>query len=367
MRFFLSSGFVINPSKYSQLSLEERRQLVHEIVQWSEDAPKVLSSLTRRELLELICAEMGKERKYSGFTKFRMIEHLLKLLSRKSTRSTNTQLDSSPIQSGGGLKRQCIRENLCLPNQCDEEMEDKSEVLCQNLACRAILNAGDAFCRRCSCCICHQYDDNKDPSLWLICYSDYPDEPGSCGLSCHLKCSLSHERSGILLNGPCVKLDGHFYCVSCGKINDLMRTLRKQLVVAKDARRVDVLCLRISLSHKILQYTERYKGLLQVVESAVRALENEVGPLDLASEKMDRSIVNRLSCGAAVQKLCASAVEAFDSLFLDQCFHARKQEPPNCNPMPYEGLGERGNPAVDVAYLRAESMNSSDKQSSSAN
>lgn len=223
MRFFLSSGFVINPSKYSQLSLEERRQLVHEIVQWSEDAPKVLSSLTRRELLELICAEMGKERKYSGFTKFRMIEHLLKLLSRKSTRSTNTQRDSSPIQSGGGLKRQCIRENLCLPNQCDEEMEDKSEVLCQNLACRAILNAGDAFCRRCSCCICHQYDDNKDPSLWLICYSDYPDEPGSCGLSCHLKCSLSHERSGILLNGPCVKLDGHFYCVSCGKINDLMR------------------------------------------------------------------------------------------------------------------------------------------------
>lgn len=80
-----------------------------------------------------------------------------------------------------------------------------------------------------------------------------------------------------------------------------------------EARRVDVLCLRLSLSYKILIGNDKYKELLKIVESAVTALENEVGPLDRASATMDRSIVNRLSCGATVQKLCASAVEAFDS------------------------------------------------------
>ncbi|VFQ75198.1 unnamed protein product [Cuscuta campestris] len=153
------SGFVINPYKYSRLSLEERRELLYEIYQWSDDAPKVLSSLGRRQLLEIICAEMGKERKYPGFTKARMIEHLLKLFSCRRTINT--------------------KENL-IPDDhpCDEEMKDKpGAFLCQNSACRAVMNDADVFCRRCSCCICHRYDDNKDPSLWLVCCSpDCPEE-----------------------------------------------------------------------------------------------------------------------------------------------------------------------------------------------
>ena len=32
---------------------------------------------------------------------------------------------------------------------------------------------------------------------------------------------------------------------------------------------------------------------------------------------MARGLVNRLSCGAEVQKLCSSAIEAFDSMFPD--------------------------------------------------
>ncbi|VFQ74215.1 unnamed protein product [Cuscuta campestris] len=328
------SGFVINPYTYSQLSLEERRELLYGIYQWSDDAPKVLSSLGRRQLLEIICAEMGKERKYPGFTKARMIEHLLKLFSCR--RTINTKKNLTPDD-----------------HPCEEEMKDKPEAfLCQNSACRAVVNDADVFCRRCSCCICHRYDDNKDPSLWLVCCSsDCPEEPGYCGLSCHLRCSLSHERSGILLHGPCLRLDGQFYCVSCGKTNDLMGTLRKQLVRAKEARRVDNLCLRISLSHKILQHTEKHKGLLQIVESAVDALEDEVGPLERASEKMDRSIVNRLSCGSIVQQLCASAIEAFDASLLQppQSFHQMKT--------PHRELGEGDNVA--------ESMNSSDNKTES--
>lgn len=85
-------------------------------------------------------------------------------------------------------------------------------------------------------------------------------------------------------------------------------------MVAKEARRVDVLCLRVSLSHKILKETEEYKELLKIVESCVKTLENEVGPLELAAEKMDRRIVNRLSCSTEVQKLCTYAVEVFDSI-----------------------------------------------------
>ncbi|OIT39178.1 PREDICTED: VIN3-like protein 2 [Nicotiana attenuata] len=317
------TGLVLDPTKFSQLSLEEKRQLVYEISQCSEDAPKILSSLTRRELLEIICAEMGEERKYSGYTKFKMIDQLLKLVSCKS--STNT---------GSGFKRQRKQENQCQTlvqnGEAKWEMESKTQfLLCHNLACRATLEREDVFCKRCCCCICHQYDDNKDPSLWLTCESDSPDEIKPCGLSCHLKCALEHEQSGILKNCINQKLDGDFYCVSCGKVNGLMRTLRKQLMTAKEARRVDVLCLRISLSRKILEKTEKYKGLLKLVELAVEMLKNEVGPLAQASEKMDRRIVNRLSCGTAVQKLCGSALEAFDSMLPNQYFNPMtKEEPP---------------------------------------
>lgn len=199
--------------------MEDRRQLVHEISQCPEDAPKILSSLTRKELLEIICAEMGEERKYSGYTKFKMIDHLLKLVSCKSNTDT-----------GPTFKRQRTQEYQCQPSvQNDEvnrEMGSKTQVLlCHNLVCRASLERDDVFCKRCSCCICHQYDDNKDPSLWLTCDSDSQDETKPCGLSCHLKCALEHEQSGILKNCINPKLDGDFYCVSCGKINGIMRYL----------------------------------------------------------------------------------------------------------------------------------------------
>ncbi|XP_010254558.1 PREDICTED: VIN3-like protein 2 [Nelumbo nucifera] len=318
----LFSGFVLDPAKCSQLSLEEKRELVHEISQWSKDAPEILRSWSRRELLEIICAEMGKERKYTGFTKFRMIEHLLKLVAKRTVKNiTDDPLAVSPSKSQIGSKRQRKKEHpLRLATDADHvpkaniKEEQLDMVLCQNLACRANLSPEDAFCKRCSCCICHRYDDNKDPSLWLTCSSDPPNQDDSCGMSCHLECALKHERAGIMKNGCQTRLDGSFYCVFCGKVNELMGTLRKQLLIAKDARRVDVLCHRISLSHKILKGTELYKELQRIVDTALKKLKKEVGPLDRVSAKMARGIVNRLSCGAEVQKLCASAVEAIDSM-----------------------------------------------------
>lgn len=210
--------------------MEEKRELVREIAQWSEEAPEILSSFSRKELLEIICAEMGKERKYSGFTKHRMIEHLLKLISNNSKRkNSDNDLDFSMAKTHIGAKKQRKNESpIKLPINQDFVQVALSEgevktLLCPNLACRATLSQDDGFCKRCSCCVCHHYDENKDPSLWLTCDSDAPNEGDSCGMSCHIKCALKHDRTGILKNCKRGKLDGRFHCVSCGKINDLMR------------------------------------------------------------------------------------------------------------------------------------------------
>lgn len=229
MRFSIT-GFEDQPEKSSKLSLEEKRQLVHGIAQCLEDAPAVLSSFTRRELLEIICAEMGKERKYSGFTKSKMIEHLLKLVTKKCDGATSEkEYDSSQTLDENKSNRQQKNKYLCqLPKESEHvpseiAWEDPELLLCENLACRAALDSEDSFCKRCSCCICYQYDDNKDPSLWFTCENGSLDEGMTCGISCHLKCALEQGKSGKVKKSSHVKVDGCFSCVYCGKLNDLMR------------------------------------------------------------------------------------------------------------------------------------------------
>lgn len=86
-------------------------------------------------------------------------------------------------------------------------------------------------------------------------------------------------------------------------------------MIAKDARRVDIFCHRISLSHKLLDGSDKYQNLHQIVDDAMKKLEAEVGPLSALPTGMARGIVNRLSCGTEVQKLCVRAVELLDSMF----------------------------------------------------
>lgn len=60
--------------------------------------------------------------------------------------------------------------------------------------------------------------------------------------------------------------------------------------------------------------SEHDKEITSMIGSAVRTLEKEVGgALDQVSAIMGRGIVNRLSCGAEVQKLCSSALEIVES------------------------------------------------------
>ncbi|KAI3444168.1 hypothetical protein Pfo_000833 [Paulownia fortunei] len=316
-------ALVFDPSKCSKLSMEQKRELVYEVSKWSDGAAEILHAWSRQEILQILCAELGKERKYTGLTKSKIIDHLLKIVYEKKSqeRGTANVSEVQPTSENGERtpKRQRKSDH---PNRLPlaahaattsaPDVDSGNTVYCKNSACKAKLNHEDVFCKRCSCCICRQYDDNKDPSLWLICNSDPPFHGMSCGMSCHLECALRHENSGISKDRQDKGLDGSFCCVSCGKVNDLLGSWRKQLVVARDTRRVDILCYRLSLCQKILAGTKHYQNLCGDIDEAVKKLEEEVGPLTGLPVKKARGIVNRLSSGPEIQRLCASAVESLD-------------------------------------------------------
>lgn len=212
--------------------MNEKRELVYQFSKWP-GAPERLQLWSRQEILQILCAEMGKERKYTGLTKLKIIEHLLKIVSEKksgkceASPDLETKISAASIQ--GASKRQRKTDNpsrVPVPLNCaatNNGIGDQGNtVYCKNSACRATLRPDDTFCKRCSCCICRQYDDNKDPSLWLICSSEPPFQGVACSLSCHLDCALKQESSGIGKNGRRGSLDGSFRCFACGKANDLL-------------------------------------------------------------------------------------------------------------------------------------------------
>ncbi|XP_031372854.1 VIN3-like protein 2 isoform X2 [Punica granatum] len=322
------------------MSVEEKREFVYQIAKWPQGAPAVLQSWSRQEILQILCLEMGKERKYTGLTKLKMIEHLLKIVCEKQS-GESEEADNNSSQDPRSSKRQRKSDNpsrLSVSTSSTQtvktEIDSEKSVYCKNTACKASLSREDKFCKRCSCCICYKYDDNKDPSLWLICNSEPPFQGDSCGMSCHLDCALKNERSRIARGGQRGGVDGSFCCVSCGKVNDILGCWRKQLMIAKDTRRVDILCYRLALTKKLTSGTEKYSEINGIVEEAVKKLEAEVGPLSGLPVKMGRGIVNRLSSGPAVQKLCASAVELLDFMLSSL---ASPQSPESISPgtMPY--------------------------------
>ncbi|KAJ1277926.1 hypothetical protein BS78_04G040100 [Paspalum vaginatum] len=324
-------GTMIDPAKCRLMSVDEKRELVRELSKNPESAPDKFQSWSRREIVDILCSDLGRERKYTGLSKQRMLDYLFRVVTGKtsgpvehvqqkerekekeSIPEPNTTIHQSPAKrprkSDNPSRLPIIANNVAAS---DVTVPTNNPRFCQNVACRAILR--EKFCRRCSCCICFNYDDNKDPSLWLFCSPDQPLQKDSCGFSCHLECALKDERTGILQSGQCKKLDGGYYCTRCWKQNDLLGSWKKQLVIAKDARRLDVLCHRIFLSHKILMSTEKYLALHEIVDTALKKLEAEVGPLS-GAPNMGRGIVSRLTVGAEVQKLCAQAIDAMESMF----------------------------------------------------
>ncbi|KAJ8750441.1 hypothetical protein K2173_015580 [Erythroxylum novogranatense] len=221
---------------------------------------------------------------------------------KKASSSFNTQPSSKKHRKGENPVR------LLPASEQSQDFGSSSTWVCQNSACRAVLSIDDTFCKRCSCCICHLFDDNKDPSLWLVCTSENGQDD-ACGLSCHIECALQHEKVGVVDLGQLMQLDGSYCCAFCGKVSGILRSWKKQLLIAKDARRVDVLCYRIYLSYRLLDGTTRFKELHDIVRDAKAKLETEVGPVNGVSAKMARGIVSRLSIGSEVLKLCSAAIE----------------------------------------------------------
>ncbi|CAE6168275.1 unnamed protein product [Arabidopsis arenosa] len=222
-------GAAGDSSKCNEMSVDEKRQLVYELSKQSHLASEVLQAWSRQEILQILCAEMGKERKYTGLTKVKIIETLLKIVSEKNSgenEGKKRDSDCLPIQRNTKRQRKVdnpsryvipASNNVTSNNasgSCNSvNTKGESTIYCKNLACRAVLRQEDSFCRRCSCCICRKYDDNKDPSLWLTCSSDPPFEDESCGFSCHLECAFKTEKSGL---GKDKQSEGCcFYCVSC--------------------------------------------------------------------------------------------------------------------------------------------------------
>nr|TKW22961.1 hypothetical protein SEVIR_4G262600v2 [Setaria viridis] len=275
------------------MSVNEKRELVRELSKCQFNVPEQLQEWSRREISEVLCAELGrkaKEKTFSLIPKHKMLDLLFKRKNGSSSLLPVMAMARTPA----------LTAVSSLTNNAH---------LCQNSACSATMNPGDKFCKRCSCCICFKYDDNKDPTLWFFCNSDHPSQEDSCGFSCHLECAIEDERSGIQQSGQSKKLDGGHRCTQCGKHNDLLGW-------QKNARRLDVLCHRIFLSHKILISTKKYLVLHDIVDTTMKKLEAEVGPIT-AIRGMGHGLVGRLAVGAEVQKLCICAIEAVQSLFSD--------------------------------------------------
>ncbi|GLU09830.1 hypothetical protein SLE2022_266690 [Rubroshorea leprosula] len=269
-----------------------------------------LKSGPRRELLQ-ICFD--KDKKNSASSKSKMTE-AMKTSSKMSKKPEPRKALSNSNGQPSSKKQSRKGENPVRLPQVPEQSLDVAysySWICKNSACRAVLSIDDTFCKRCSCCICHLFDDNKDPSLWLVCTSD-SGEGDFCGLSCHIECALQREKVGVVDLGQLMQLDGSYCCASCGKVSAILGCWKKQLSIAKDARRLDVLCYRICLSYRLLDGTSQFKELHEIVKDAKVKLETEAGPLNGVSAKMARGIVSRLSVAGDVQKLCSLAIEKAD-------------------------------------------------------
>ncbi|KAK8644903.1 hypothetical protein V6N13_118764 [Hibiscus sabdariffa] len=269
-----------------------------------------LKSGPRKELLRTC---FHKDKKSSASSKSNMSETLK--LGNKSIKKSDSRKALSTSNSQSSARKQNRKgENPMRVLPLTEQPSDhgfSNSWICKNSACRAVLSIDDTFCKRCSCCICHLFDDNKDPSLWLVCTSE-SGEGDYCGLSCHIECALQREKVGVVDLGQLMQLDGSYCCASCGKVSGILGCWKKQLMIAREARRLDVLCYRIYLSYRLLDETSRFKELHDFVKDAKAKLETEVGPVNGVSAKMARGIVSRLSVAGDIQKLCSLAIEKAD-------------------------------------------------------
>lgn len=171
---------------------------------------------------ELLRSCFDKDKKNSASSKSKMTE-LPKANSKTIKKQDSKRVSSSPNNQPSRKQQRKGENPMRLPAACEQSSDfgSSNSWICKNSACRAVLSSDDTFCKRCSCCICHLFDDNKDPSLWLVCTSDSGEED-SCGLSCHIECALQRQKVGVVDLGQLMQLDGSYCCASCGKVSGIL-------------------------------------------------------------------------------------------------------------------------------------------------
>ncbi|KAJ7553088.1 hypothetical protein O6H91_06G084200 [Diphasiastrum complanatum] len=318
------SELLVDICKFRKLSSNEKRELLFAFEKGSCQGRDILQSWSRRQLKQYLNLQMGAEKKFTCYSKCRLIDRIVKVLLMKDMKNDSARPQQSLQNNALKVVRRLrkAKHPTRLPELVpimSSPKEGAPEVLatCSNAACRAKLNANDTFCKRCSCCICWQFDDNKDPSLWIVCELDMNASRGGCGLSCHLQCALNLQLAGVKKLGKHEQLDGSYRCLSCGTITGLLGCWKKQLIIAKEARRMDVLCHRIILACQILKGTMKYQELHDNVERAAQKLEQEIGPVGEGSNKLARGIVSRLSTAADIQKCIEDALMKMNSVSLE--------------------------------------------------
>ncbi|KAI3451423.1 hypothetical protein Pfo_008088 [Paulownia fortunei] len=78
---------------------------------------------------------------------------------------------------------------------------------------------------------------------------------------------------------------------------------KKQLKIAKDVHRVDVLCYRIFLSYRLLDGTSRFKEIHKLITDLKAELEIELGPLNDAAAKMSLGHASRLQAASRAKTM----------------------------------------------------------------
>lgn len=96
---------------------------------------------------------------------------------------------------------------------------------------------------------------------------------------------------------------------------DVRRCWKKQLKIAMDTARVDILCYRIFVSYRLLNRTSRFRELHKFIEDMKAAIETELGPIKDAAAKASRAHVGRLQAASQVQSLCKLAIRKAEELF----------------------------------------------------
>lgn len=179
-----------------------------------------LKSGPKKELLRTC---FDKDKKHTASSKSRTTE-VMKIGNKTVKKQESKKASSSPSNQPSFKKQQRKGENpmqLVTPPEQSSDFGCSKSWICKNSACRAVISIDDTFCKRCSCCICHLFDDNKDPSLWLVCTSE-SSGGDFCGLSCHIECALQREKVGVVDLGQLMQLDGSYCCASCGKVSGIL-------------------------------------------------------------------------------------------------------------------------------------------------